>query len=192
MILLRTSASVAGPRSRVRWSLALASCLVTAAGCDSRPATEPTASLEPPPPSFEGQWAGSFELPEVMIGGVLPVAPHPVDLSLKLAASDGKVEGLGTVTNLLGDMAPLAMVSGPQRGKAFGVVVDGVAEISLDIPPFGAPPAPASVVFSGRATGEGLIGTCRANLAGGESAPVSCTLGRVNSAAAGGSSATEP
>ncbi len=104
------------------------------------------------------------------------MAPHPVELNLRLAESEGKVEGTGSVTNLMGSLSALAFVSGPQRGEAFGVVLDGVAEISLNIPPFGAPPAPASVIFSGRAEAEGLVGQCWASIAGGESAAVPCTL----------------
>ena len=152
--------------------------LLLGSGCVADTASNPPVPPPPPLPTFAGHWSGSFDMSEVKIGGILPVPPHSVDLELTLADSGGKVEGLGSVTHLLGQLATLAMVSGAQRGKAFGVVVDGVAEISLDIPPFGAPPAPASVIFKGTATTEGLVGTCHANIAGGESSPAPCTLSK--------------
>ncbi len=136
-------------------------------------------TASPAKPAFTGRYQGSFEMSEVKIGGVLPLAAHPVDLSFTLAQTDADIKGMGAATNLLGDLAALAFISGPQRGEIKGMVVDGVAELSLDIPPFGAPPARASIVFVGKVTEDGLSGQCRSSVAGDESTPAPCTLARV-------------
>ena len=162
-------------RRRAWRDCGLAACfgavLLLCGGCSLT--SEPPA---PPPPSFAGQWSGVFEMGEVKLGGVWPVAAHPVELTFRVTESEGRVVGTGSVTNLMGDLSALAFISGPQRGEAMGVILDGVAEITLAIPPFGAPPAPASVLFNGRAEAQGLVGTCWVNLAGSESAAVPCTL----------------
>ncbi len=145
-------------------------------GCSGDASETVTAKAKP---AFTGRYQGSFEMSEVKIGGVLPLAAHPVDLSFTLAQTDADIKGMGAATNLLGDLAALAFISGPQRGEIKGMVVDGVAELSLDIPPFGAPPAPASIVFVGKVTEEGLSGQCRSSVAGDESTPAPCTLARV-------------
>ena len=136
-------------------------------------------SASPAKSAFTGRYQGSFDMSEVKVGGVFPIAAHSVDLSFTLSQADADIKGMGSATNLLGDLAALAFISGPQRGEIKGMVVDGIAELSLDIPPFGAPPAPASIVFVGKVTDDGLVGKCRSNLAGSESTPAPCTLARV-------------
>ncbi|MGC6494366.1 MAG: hypothetical protein ACON5B_16140 [Myxococcota bacterium] len=159
----------------------LATHIVPVGGCSSAPSEPVTPE---PEVTFTGRYEGSFEMSEVKLGGVLPLAAHPVELKITLSQSDADLKGMGSATNLLGDLAALAFVTGAQRGDIKGMVVDGVAELSLDIPPFGAPPAPASIVFVGTVTENGLSGQCRSSVAGDESTPAPCTLSRVKADAA--------
>jgi len=130
----------------------------------------------PPPPSLTGAWAGSFEMPRTMLAGAIPIEAHPVSVELTLHEERGRIGGFGAVEGLLGRLAPLAFVKGPQRGEVSGILVNDVAEIQLAIPPFGSPPAAVHVVFRGEISDGVLTGVCLANLGGTESEPAPCKL----------------
>ncbi len=136
----------------------------------------------PPPPEVppvSGRWLGTFTPTDMSIGGFMPIEAHDVSVELNLSVSDGgALSGVGQVTNLLGSLAALAMVAGGQPGTVAGVNINGDIQANLQIPPFGAPPAPATIILNLKQSGETLVGTCSVNLAGSGSTPVPCTLER--------------
>jgi len=134
------------------------------------------APARAPAGDYAGAWCTEFDAAEISIGGVFRVKPHAVGLSFSLWEHDGQLGGNGVVVDLLGDLQGMAMVEPVQRGTASGAVDAAVARLILDIPPFGAPPAPATLTATVTRVGDGLTGTCSINVAGSESAPAPCTF----------------
>ncbi len=141
----------------------------------------PTGEAPPLAPDWGGAWTTSFQVDDLSLGGLFVVPPHQIAVSFTAIQDHKEITGLGEVENLLGTLSALAMVNGPQRATVSGVVGD-VAIIALNIPPFGAPPASATVVIESPTPGGPAL--CSVNLAGSTTAPVPCNLRRVSSGAA--------
>ncbi len=125
---------------------------------------------------FAGAWEGSIDVTATTLGGMMPVPAHPVEVELVVSQTGDQLTGVGSASNLLGALSALAGVSGALTGEVHGVVLDGRSRVVLSIPPFGAPPANASVMLDMGVTQGQLQGSCWVNLGGTESEHLPCEI----------------
>ena len=146
------------------WGAVVALAAFTVAHLPEEPVAEDTPAHAAQP--FAGAWVGPIDVSATTLGGMMPVPAHPVQVELVVSQTGDQLAGVGSASNLLGALSALAGVRGALTGEVQGVVLDGRSRIVLSIPPFGAPPAHASVVLDVEATQGQLQGSCWVNLGG--------------------------